>query len=263
MSALGDIIRAMIVEDGPMSLERYMGLALGHPKHGYYMTRDPFGASGDFITSPEISQMFGELIGIWCAEYWSRMGAPKKLNLVELGPGRGTLMRDALRAGRVVPEFFNAVDVYMVEMSPVLREAQRTTLADAGRPVAWRESFAEVPAGPVIVIANEFFDALPARHYVKSRGGWRERVIGMAPNGKLLFGAGLQFESSLRVEAPEGSIIEINAIAQRMTGEIAGRIASEGGAALIIDYGYVATSLGETLQAMRGHARSMNRARRT
>ncbi len=254
MSALGDIIASMIAEDGPISLEQYMALALGDPRHGYYMTRDPLGAKGDFITAPEISQMFGELIGVWCADYWTRMGEPARVHLVELGPGRGTLMRDALRAARVLPACVNALDVHLVDTSPVLRDSQRATLASAGVAISWHASFDEVPPGPLIVIANEFFDALPARHYVRTRDGWRGRVVGLTRDGRLGFGAGPDVEPTLRVEAPDGAIIEINPIAQRVMGAIAARIEAHGGAVLAIDYGYVTTSLGETLQAMRGHA---------
>jgi NADH dehydrogenase [ubiquinone] 1 alpha subcomplex assembly factor 7 len=254
MSALEEIVRAMIRDDGPMPVERYMSLALGHPTLGYYMSRDPFGATGDFITAPEVSQMFGELLGVWCADYWGRMGAPARINLVELGPGRGTLMRDALRAARAIPSFFAALDVTLVETSPTLRETQRAGLADCGAPVSWRETFEDVPPGPVLVLANEFFDALPVRHFIKARDGWRERVVGIGPAGDLAFGAGPEIERSLRLDAPEGSIIEIGAIARRVMRAIAGRIAAEGGAALIVDYGYLDTGLGETLQAVREHA---------
>ncbi len=254
MSALGDVVRRMIVADGPITLERYMALALGHPTLGYYMTRDPMGAAGDFITAPEISQMFGELIGLWCADYWVRMGRPRRFNLVELGPGRGTLMADALRAVKVVPGFLASAQVSLVEMSPVLRNAQQSRLGQSGAALAWRDRVEDVPEGPMILVANEFFDALPVRHYVKSRGGWRERVVGMAPDGRLIFGVGLQFERSLTVEAPEGSIIEVCPTARLAMCAIAARVAQYGGAALAIDYGYEQTSLGETLQAMRAHA---------
>ena len=254
MSDLGAIIRSMIAQEGPMSLERYMGLALGHPRHGYYMTRDPLGASGDFITSPEISQMFGEIIGVWCADYWARMGAPGRINLVELGPGRGTLMRDVLRAARVMPGFSQAINVQLVEMSPVLRVAQKETLRDAGARIEWFHHFAELPPGPAIILANEFFDALPVRHFVRTRYGWRERVVGLGAGDGLSFGVGPSNISALRVLAPEGSIIESGAIGQRLMTEIARRLVAEGGVALAIDYGYAQTALGETLQAMRAHA---------
>src|SRR6201988_593731 len=166
MTPLEAEIRRMIAVDGPISLSTFMALCLGHPAHGYYTTRDPLGRAGDFITAPETSQMFGELIGLWAAAVWQAMGAPACLALVELGPGRGTLMADALRAGRVVPGFADALHVDLVEMSPVLPLRQQETLATADVPLAWHRAFAEVPETPLIVIANEFFDALPVHQAV-------------------------------------------------------------------------------------------------
>src|ERR671913_538182 len=148
-----------------------MGLCLGHPAHGYYMTRDPLGAEGDFTTTPEISQMFGELIGLWAAEVWRLMGAPRPIKLVELGPGRGTLMADGLRAGRIVPGFFDAAEVHLVETSPVLRARQEEKLSSAFSTLVWHERLSDAPPGPAIVIANEFFDALPIRQYVRRERG--------------------------------------------------------------------------------------------
>jgi NADH dehydrogenase [ubiquinone] 1 alpha subcomplex assembly factor 7 len=183
VTPLGREIRELIAAEGPITLERYMALALGHPRHGYYMTRDPLGAAGDFTTAPEISQMFGELLGLWAAETWSIMGRPSRLRLVELGPGRGTLMSDALRAARIVPGFCEAASVHLVETSPVLRDAQARTLERAGADLFWHASLAEVPAGPAIVIANEFFDALPIRQLVRTETGWHERMVGLGPDG--------------------------------------------------------------------------------
>ena len=161
MTQLLDEIRAMIAERGPISVEQYMQLALAHPDLGYYMNRDPFGATGDFTTAPEISQMFGELIGLWAAEVWSSMGSPDPVRLIELGPGRGTLMSDALRAARIVPAFRNALDVRLVETSPALAAMQHELLVDSGVAVSWAQTLKEVPDGPAIVIGNEFLDALP------------------------------------------------------------------------------------------------------
>src|SRR5215472_17728702 len=161
MTPLETELRRIIAADGPMSVATYMALCLGHPVHGYYMTRDPFGRGGDFITAPEISQMFGELIGLWAAAVWQTMGSPTQLALVELGPGRGTLMADALRAARVVPDFAAALDVRLVETSPVLQRRQQESLVGLNVPIAWHREFAAVPSGPAIVTANEFFDALP------------------------------------------------------------------------------------------------------
>jgi SAM-dependent MidA family methyltransferase len=253
MSALAAHLRELITLEGPLTLERFMGLALGHPTMGYYMTRDPLGLQGDFTTAPEISQMFGELIGLWAAETWVAMGAPPKLRLIELGPGRGTLMQDALRAASVVPAFAQAIHAHMVETSPALIQLQRANLARSGVPVSWHGAIETIPPGPAIVIANEFFDALPVRHYVKNDGAWRERLVGLDNHGRFTFGLSRQAEPSIRAQAPEGSIIEICPAGQQIMNALAGRLATQGGAALIIDYGYGQTSLGETLQALQGH----------
>src|SRR5260370_11214676 len=189
MTTLVDEIKAMIAERGPITVERYMQLALGHPDFGYYMNRDPFGASGDFTTSPEISQMFGELIGLWAAEVWSSMGAPKPVRLVELGPGRGTLMSDALRAARIVPEFREALDVWLVETSPTLAATQHDLLIDSGAAICWAQSFREVPQGPAIGVGNEFLDALPLRQFVRVSGQWRGRMVRLDGGGAVTLDA--------------------------------------------------------------------------
>ncbi len=253
MTPLESDIRAMIAQDGPMPLERYMALALGHPRHGYYMTRDPFGASGDFITAPEISQMFGELIGLWAAQVWMSMGAPSSLRLIELGPGRGALMADALRAGAAAKGFREALRIELVEMSPVLRRRQAAALAGIGLPVEWRARVEDVPDGPAIVIANEFFDALPVRHYVRDATGWRERCVGLAADGRLGFGLAPTMESAIDIDAPPGAVLEISPASRAVATHLAARLAAGGGAALVIDYGHLRPALGETLQAVRAH----------
>jgi SAM-dependent MidA family methyltransferase len=253
MSALAAHLRDLMAQDGPLTLERFMALALGHPTMGYYTTRDPFGLEGDFTTAPEISQVFGELIGLWAAETWVAMGAPPHLHLVELGPGRGTLMNDALRAASVAPAFAKVIEVHLVETSPVLAQAQQAALSHLDIPVSWHSGFETIPPGPSIIIANEFFDALPVRHYVNQAGAWRERLVGLDAQGGFTFGLSREPESSIRVNAPEGAVIEISAIGQRIMNGLAARLAAQGGAALIIDYGYEQTSLGETLQALQGH----------
>jgi NADH dehydrogenase [ubiquinone] 1 alpha subcomplex assembly factor 7 len=254
VNALAQEIATMIAQEGPLTLERYMTLCLQHPRLGYYMTRDPFGARGDFVTAPEISQMFGELVGLWMTEAFALAGRPAQARFVELGPGRGVLMADALRAARVAPEFLAGVAVDLVETSPILRALQAKALAGAPVKAEWRASFSEVARVPLFIVANEFFDALPARHFVKSAEGWRERLVGLDDTGALRFGLAPQIESALRVEAPEGSIIEVNGVAQRLMTEIAGRIVADGGAFLVIDYGYMRTALGESLQAVARHA---------
>ena len=250
-------IRRRIAAAGPMPVGEYMALCLGDPTHGYYMTRDPLGARGDFITAPEISQMFGELIGLWMAAVWKQMGSPDRIRVVELGPGRGTLMNDALRAVQVMPGFHNALTLHLVEISPVLRAQQEHKLS--AYPVTWHAALEEVPKGPAIVVANEFFDALPIDQAVKIDGGWHERRIGIDANGQLVFTVArepLPFFAQLLPpavrEAPEPSIFEWRADTVAM--ELGRRIANDGGAALAIDYGHTESATGETLQAVGQHA---------
>jgi NADH dehydrogenase [ubiquinone] 1 alpha subcomplex assembly factor 7 len=252
-TSLLELIRNEIALEGPMNVERFMRLALSDPRHGYYMTHDPLGAAADFITAPEISQMFGELVGLWSAGVWTAMGRPPQLRLIELGPGRGTLMQDALRAARIMPEFREAIDVHLVETSPVLRDAQRTALAVSGISATWHEQIEEVPDGPAIILANEFFDALPVRHYVKTASGWCERLIGLDSNQQLVFGASPQPEPSIKTNASEGAILEIGTAAYRTMLTVASRLIKQGGAALVIDYGHTQTGTGETLQAVKKH----------
>ena len=166
MTPLEAEIRAIIAIDGPIPVDRYMQLCLGHPRHGYYVTRDPLGAAGDFVTAPEVSQMFGELIGAWAATVWRQIGSPPAVRLIEMGPGRGTLMADALRAARAMPEFHAALSVHMVETSPVLCALQEKTLANTRAPLVWHHGIEEVPQGPAIAIANEFVDGLPIAQFV-------------------------------------------------------------------------------------------------
>ena len=253
MSELETHVRTLIADDGPITVERFMELALGHPEHGYYMNRDPFGASGDFTTAPEISQMFGELIGLWAAEVWATMGRPNPLRLIELGPGRGTLMSDALRAARVSPEFRAALDVTLIETSPTLAEIQHETLLTAGAPIAWAPTLTEAPEGPAVFIGNEFLDALPVRQYVRNHNRWRERVVWVDRSGALAFAPGRQPEPFIHAQGEEGDIIETCPAAHRLVYELAGRLARQGGVALFIDYGHSVTTIGETLQAVRAH----------
>src|SRR4051812_9024023 len=208
-------IRRRIAPHGPMSVGQYMALCLTHPGHGYYVTRDPLGVGGDFTTAPEISQMFGELIGLWAAAVWRQMGSPENIRLVELGPGRGTMMADALRAAKVVPAFYSALVLHLVEVSPVLQQAQRQTLEPLGMPLHWHQALEDVPPGPTIILANEFFDALPVHQAIKQDDGWHERVVMVDRNGSFMLGALLSplphLEKLLppRVrDAPTGSIFE-------------------------------------------------------
>ena len=258
-SPLESEIRRRILAGGPMPVAEYMGLCLSDPKHGYYTTHDPFGARGDFITAPEVSQMFGELIGLWVATVWKQMGAPENVRLIELGPGRGTMMKDALRAARIVPEFRAAAVVHLVEISPILQAQQEKALEDAGVPVFWHSAFTEVPKGPAIIFANEFFDALPVSQAVKTERGWHERRIQIDPSGQLAFTIAPEpipfFQTLLpaALHAPRaGAIFEWRADTAAM--EIGRRVTDDRGAALVIDYGHTETGLGETLQAVGQHA---------
>lgn len=242
---------------GPMTVADYMATALTHPEHGYYTTRDPLGKDGDFITAPEISQVFGELIGIWCVAVWQQLGSPKHFNLVELGPGRGTLMADALRAASQALAFVDAAEVVLVETSPVLRASQAERLSEFD-PV-WCYSLDTVPDGPVLAIANEFLDALPAHQLVRTGAGWRERLVGRDENGlRFMLSAGetptaALVASEIRNDAAAGAIAEVQPVALRVAAALAERIAEDSGAALIVDYGHVESVAGDTLQAVRDH----------
>jgi len=253
MSALGDQLKAALAAGAPITVERYMEMALADPQYGYYMTRDPFGANGDFTTAPEISQMFGELIGLWAAEVWTSIGRPIPIRLIELGPGRGTLMSDALRAARIVPEFRAALDVTLIETSPPLAQMQYEALLTAGAPIAWKASLADAPDGPAIILANEFLDALPIRQFERRDGQWRERILRLDEAGELAFGVADAPEPYLNLEADEGAVIEVSAAAHRFMFELAGRLAKQGGAALFLDYGRAVTGFGDSLQALRAH----------
>jgi SAM-dependent MidA family methyltransferase len=253
---LEDAIRQRIAKTGPMPVVQFMALCLVHPEHGYYMRGDPLGRGGDFITAPEISQMFGELIGVWAAAVWSMLGSPNPIRLVELGPGRGTMMSDALRAARALPAFRQAITVHLVEASPALRQRQRGSLEGLGIPLEWHQSLARVPEGPAIVLANEFFDALPIHQAIKQADGWHERVIGIGSDGRLAFGAAAPLRSLDETLPPEARAAEIGAIyewrSETAVNELARRITHRG-AALVIDYGHVRSAVGDTFQAVRAH----------
>ncbi len=231
-----------------------MALALGHPRHGYYMTRDPFGLAGDFVTAPEISQIFGELLGLLAAMTWQALGEPTELALVELGPGRGTLMADALRAARALPGFTACLDVHLVEMSPVLQKAQAETLRDSGKQPVWHASIDTLPEDrPLILLANEFFDALPIRQFQRLGPEWRERLVGIGADGALALGLDRNPAPGLTLEGPEGAVFETSPISIDIMRKIADRLSRQGGMLLAVDYGHAKFSFGETLQAVRRH----------
>jgi NADH dehydrogenase [ubiquinone] 1 alpha subcomplex assembly factor 7 len=235
-----------------------MDLALNHSEHGYYQSRDPFGAGGDFITAPEISQTFGELIGLWIATAWQEAGRPQGFNLIELGPGRGQLMADLLRVTTNVPGFLEAASLHLVETSQHLRRLQQDKLS--GFDVTWHERLETVPTGPIFLIANEVFDALPVHQLVRTEDGWAERLVASSDQGTLVMIEG-DAPEDLRALASEvdgsspGEITEISPAREDLAHQIGNRIRQDGGLAAIIDYGaWVNRATGDTLQAVRAHA---------
>lgn len=250
MTALKQLIFEEIEARGPMPLDRYMSLCLSHPQHGYYMSQEPFGRDGDFTTAPEISQMFGELIGLWVGDLWTRQGQPDGPLLVELGPGRGTLMADAKRALEKVP-FWPARAPYFVETSLRLRKAQ----AQLHKEATWHESIETLPvAGPLYVIANELFDALPIKQFEMTEIGWQERAL--VKNGDALTFSLIAPSSThgLPSSANIADVAEQCPIGEQLCFDLASRLARQGGAALIIDYGFIGERGGDSFQAVRNHA---------
>ncbi|HYX02213.1 MAG TPA: SAM-dependent methyltransferase [Reyranella sp.] len=251
---LGRLIARRIALTGPISLAEFMTEALLHPRLGYYRKAMPVGAAGDFITAPEISQVFGELLGAWLAERWRAMGAPQPVRMIELGPGRGTLMADALRATRSVPGFHAAIDLHLVEINERLQALQRSALA--GFRPSWHARLDDVPEGPTLLIANEFFDALPVRQFEKTDHGWAERMVGLDSDGETLrfaLAPGVTPFAALLPEASTGAQAEISEAARAVAGAIGTRLRRQGGWALIVDYGDERAGRGASLQAVREH----------
>ncbi len=253
MNPLGAIISDQIRRFGPMSVAQYMTLALLHPTHGYYTQHNPLGADGDFVTAPEISQMFGEMLGLSLLQTWRDQAIFGPFVLAELGPGRGTLMADILRVAQKVPAFARAAQVWLVEASPLLKDRQQDTIDHEN--LHWAETVADLPDGPLFVVANEFFDVLPVHQFQRTASGWRERMVGLRGDG-FAFGLGggmpaIGELSSAQAVKP-GEIRETRPAANGIIGELATRIARFGGAGYVIDYGDAA-SLGNTLQAVARH----------
>lgn len=254
---LAERLAARIREAGPITVAEWMEACLYDPRGGYYTTRDPLGVQGDFTTAPEISQIFGELLGLWLADCWMRQGSTERFLLVELGPGRGTLMADALRATSRVPGFSQAMELHLVEINPVLRNRQSETLRRWSP--YWADTISDIPKdAPLFFIANEFFDALPVRQVVRTQAGWAERVVMVGPNG---------FTTEIGDPVPEpnlpdrvaertsiGTVVEIPSPALDISERIGARLATQGGAGLVIDYGSTVTGTGDTLQALGRHA---------
>jgi NADH dehydrogenase [ubiquinone] 1 alpha subcomplex assembly factor 7 len=258
-SSLAKRLKQRIETGGPISVEAFMDACLLDAAAGAYTARQPIGAKGDFITAPEISQIFGELLGLWAVAVWQGMGEPDAVTIAELGPGRGTLMADALRAARVSPKFLDCLSVALVERSPVLTAAQRDALRDVQPPVSWYAALDEVPRSPLIVIANEFVDALPIRQFVRRGNAWYERLVTNSAEGFAfaVSSSAVGDEDAPGVQdvtvVPEGGVAETRRAALTLLAEFASRAADAPLAALIIDYGHDETGFGDTLQAVRAH----------
>jgi NADH dehydrogenase [ubiquinone] 1 alpha subcomplex assembly factor 7 len=256
---LAQLIADRIRQEGPMSIADYVGMALGHPEHGYYISQENIiGAKGDFTTAPEISQMFGEMIGLWLVDAWLQSGKPENIKLIELGPGKGTLAADVLRTVSAWPEFKATMTLHLVETSPRLRQKQFEVLK-AWQPT-WYDRLEEIPVGPCFIISNEFFDALPVHQLEKTAHGWEERRIGWNEERQEFFftTAPLSFDVTPLMpgdflNAAEGSVFETSPVELSVLEEMCRRIAEYGGAGLIVDYGHVAPGLGDTLQAVSKH----------
>lgn len=254
-------IARLINATGPISLAEYMHMAMADPVEGYYARREAIGADGDFVTAPEVSQMFGELIGVWCVGAWQALGSPRRFILAEAGPGRGTLMADLLRAGAKAPGFLDSASVRLIETSAAMRGRQKDLLAAHAPRLGWVDRLEDVEKGPLILVANEFLDALPVRQFVKAGTTWRERSIGLGSDGSFvsmlgsavadlgILPAGSEFE-------PEGSVFEWAPAREAWAETLSHRIQDTAGAALLIDYGHARSGFGDTFQAVRGHKRA-------
>lgn len=256
---LAEKIKNLIRMSGPLSVTDYFALCLADPEHGYYRTREPFGQSGDFITAPEISQLFGEMVGVFLVHAWQQHGSPVPVNLVEIGPGRGTMMLDMIRViRRLAPDLFEALSVHLVETSDRLRGVQRVTLEAFSSKVSWHRGFDEVPNGFTLIAANELFDAIPIRQFVKTPKGFRERLVGLDAEDELAFGIGVAtIDPALLPQnsggEPDGTVYEIAPARQAVMQALCERLRQSGGTALIIDYGHMVTGFGDTLQAVLHH----------
>jgi SAM-dependent MidA family methyltransferase len=255
---LKERIVRLIGTAGPITVADYMATCLFDPEHGYYTTREPFGVKGDFTTAPEISQMFGEIIGAWLVHAWRLLDRPAPFALVEIGPGRGTLMRDVLRTARIDPDFRNSARIFLVENSPRLTAIQRETLGEDAEHVTWTDDVSALPAMPALMVANELFDAIPFRQVRKTAAGWCERMVGLDSDGRLTFVDSVTGVDPVILPAgaddrPEGAIFEFAPAREALASKIGEHIATHRGAALWIDYGHAEPGFGDTFQALRAH----------
>ena len=257
---IAERLRDRIREAGPVSIAQFMTEALFDPRDGFYATKDPIGAGSDFITAPEISQMFGELVGLWAAQSWMDMGKPSPFHFIELGPGRGTMMADALRAARTVPGFMDAARIVLIEASAALKAVQAQTLGPSGAQISWVDRLEAVPAGPSIVAGNEFLDCLPVRQAIKRDGQWHERMVGLDADGErfvFVLGPPLGVDETLVPaplrDTPEDSLVELRPGDLQVLEALAKRFDADAGRALFIDYGPALSETGDTLQAIKAH----------
>lgn len=256
MNKLAALLKEQIRTTGPLSLYDYMQTALSHPEFGYYQQAAPFGANGDFVTAPEISQMFGELVGLWCVDAWVKLGSPTHINLVELGPGNGTLMRDALRSAALVPEFLKAAKIHLVETSDRLTNIQQQHLSNYD--VQWHKIFPDLPDACSLIIGNEFLDALPIHQFECRDCHWHEKQITLS-NDLLLMTTSNDPTGNDKFDLPDPTnlenetIVEVNPAAKEITSQICDTLMGGGGAALFIDYGPLESGFGDSFQAVRNH----------
>lgn len=260
MTKLLDNLIRRVQSEGPINLADFMSQALGNPEFGYYKNRVPIGKKGDFITSPEVSQMFGELIGLWSAVCWQKLGAPSKFNFIELGPGRGTLIKDAIRAAKRISGYLDSLKIHLIETSPVLTQRQMQVLSNFEKKCMWHETFEDVPDGPFFLIGNEFLDVLPIRQYVGVAGLWYERLIGFNQLRASLCWIKSSIPAAAEFSVPpglidrnDGVIWEICFEARKIISSISTALLERGGVAIFIDYGYTKQSGGNTFQAVRNH----------
>lgn len=256
MTPLEELVRERIGRSGPIAIEELVASAQLHPQHGYYATRDPFGAAGDFTTAPEISQIFGELIGAWAAVVWEQMGRPNRVLLAEAGPGRGTLMADACRALEPVSDILRYAEIHLIEKSPAMRRVQEKTLLHLSP--RWHDAFAGLPEAPLVLIANEYLDCFPPKQLVRTPRGWAERQVGLeAGRLALLPGQPAREHADLVPvhlrDSPAGTVFEAHTALEQAMSPVADHLARHGGAALFVDYGHDQPSVGDTLQAVRNH----------
>ncbi len=261
MADLVATLARRIRREGPLSIAAFMAIALHDPEAGYYARHDPLGGAGDFITAPEISQVFGELIGLWCADLWRHLGEPDPVILAELGPGSGALLEDFLRAAAILPEFRRALDPYLVEASPVLRARQQRRLGSVA--AHFIASIDALPPGPLLLVANEFLDALPIRQLVRGQVEWAERLVALDEGDRLVFADGpgnpalsLLVPPALRAR-PSGTLVEICPAAAALAASLGARLVRAPGAAFFVDYGYFPSEPGATLAALSRHGAAL------